>query len=339
MDDITLTRTLQRRGLLRGGAASLALAALGSRMPEALAQGADYPNRPIRLVVGFPPGQSTDVIARAYAVALQNILKNPVYVDNKPGANGILAAQTVKAAEPDGYTLLAGTSGQLVINPALYSKLPYSATTDFVPVAPLARGRAFLVVNNSLPVHSLQELLAYGKAHPGKLSFGSGGQGITSHLAMEMLKTATGLDATHVPYKGSPAALNGLMAGDVQLMFDTGGSLLPLVDSGKVRCIAVSTLDRYPPLPNVPTVAEQGAPGFQVYAWNAVLAPLKTQQAVVQKLNAAFLEASRTDTVMTPVRAAAHDALVMDLPTLSRFMETETQRWGRTAAAAGIKPE
>ncbi len=330
----------RRRGLLRGAAAFLALPTLTLPSQPAAAEAvATYPSHPIRLVVGFPPGQSTDVIARAYAAALQPILKTPVFVDNKAGANGILAAQTVKAAEPDGYTLLFGTSGQLAINPALYARLPYSASADFVPVAPIARGRLFLVVNNDLPVHSLKDLLAYAKAHPGKLSFGSGGQGITSHLAMEMLKSATGLDAAHVPYKGSPAALNGLMAGDVQLLFDSGGSLLPLVDGGKVRAIAVSTLDRYPQLPQLQTVAEQGPPGFQVYAWNAVLAPLKTPAAIVHKLNAAFIEASKTGTVTAPVRAAAHDALQMDLPELARFIRTETERWGRTAAAAGIKPE
>ncbi|MGJ7500321.1 Bug family tripartite tricarboxylate transporter substrate binding protein [Variovorax sp. RHLX14] len=298
-----------------------------------------YPSRPIRLVVGFPPGQSSDVIARAYAAALQPILKAAIYIDNKPGANGILAAQTVKSAEPDGYTLLFGTSGQLAINPALYAKLPYSPSTDFVPVAPIARGRLFLVVNNDLPVSSLKELVAYSKANPGKLSFGSGGTGITSHLAMEMLKSATGLNAVHVPYKGSPAALAGLMGGDVQLMFDSGGSLLPLVASGKVKALAVSTKDRYPALPNLQTVQEQGAPGFEAYAWNAVLAPARTPEAIVRKLNAAFLEASRSEMVTAPVATAAHDALQMDLPQLGEFMRAETVRWGKSAAAAGVKPE
>jgi tripartite-type tricarboxylate transporter receptor subunit TctC len=332
-----------RHPFFRGAGALLALlpALLLTPAAPALAQGnaATFPEHPIRMVVGFPPGQSTDVIARAYAASLQQILKIAIVVDNKPGANGILAAQLVKAADPDGYTLLAGTSGQLAINPALYAKLPYSTLTDFVAVAPLARGRLFLVVNNDLPVSSLKELLAYSKAHPGKLSFGSGGNGITSHLAMETLKLATGLDATHIPYKGAPAALSGLMGGDVQLLFDSGGSLLPLLASGKIKAIAVSTKDRYPPLPNLQTVAEQGPADFEVYAWNAVLAPAKTPPAIVKKLYAAFVEATKTEQVISTVKAAAHDPLQMDLTQLTQFMRADTVRWQKAVSAAGLKPE
>ncbi|MDB5821504.1 MAG: hypothetical protein JWR21_208 [Herminiimonas sp.] len=331
-----------RRSFIGATAKALLLTPLILVATLSFAQGnaaSDFPSHPIRLVGGFAAGQSSDVIARAYAAALQRILKTAVIVDNKPGANGVLAAQSAKAAEPDGYTLLFGTSGQLVINPALYAKLPYSTSDDFVPVAPIARGRLFLVVNKDFPASSLKELLAYSKANPGKLSFGSGGRGITSHLAMEILKSATGLDASHVPYKGATPALNGLMAGDVQVLFDSGGSLLPLVNSGKLKAIAVSTKDRYPPLPKVETVAEQGVPGFEIYAWNAVLAPAKTPPAVVNRLNAAFVEASKSEVVTMAVRAAAHDALQMDLPQLSQFMKSETARWAQAAAAAGVKPE
>lgn len=326
----------------RGFVNLAAMAALFLTALPVLAQGAApvaFPEHPIRLVVGFPPGQTSDEIARAYAAALQEILKTPVFVENKSGANGILAAQAVKAAQPNGYTLLFGTSGQLVINPALYASLPYSTSADFEAVAPIARGRLFLVVNNKLPVTSLKDLVAYSKAHPGKLSFGSGGVGITSHLAMEMLKSAVGLDATHVPYKGSPAALNGLIAGDVQLMFDSGGSLLPLVNSGRIKALAVSTKDRYPGLPNLPTVAEEAVPGFEVYAWNAVFAPKGTPESIIKKLNAAFLQASKTDVVTTRLKAAAHDTLEMDLSQLNQFVRSETLRWKQAAKAAGIKPE
>ncbi|WP_256988532.1 Bug family tripartite tricarboxylate transporter substrate binding protein [Bordetella genomosp. 9] len=327
-----------RRAFLQAAAAALALPA--AQLLPGLARAADnWPARPIRFVVGFPPGQTTDVIARAYAAALQQSLGTPIIVDNKAGANGIVAAQFVKAAEPDGYTLLFGTSGQMVINPSLYAHLSYDTAKDFVPVAPIARGRLFLVVNNDLPVRTLPELLAYAKAHPGQLRFGSGGIGITSHLAMEMLKSATGLDAFHVPYKGSPAALNGLIGGEVQTLFDSGGSLLPLVKAGKMRAIAVSTLDRDPGLPNVPTVAEQGVPGFQVYAWNAVLAPLGTPAPIVQKLTGAFGQAASSKVVESSLAAAAHDPLPVKAADLGQFIRTETARWHDAVAAAGIKPE
>lgn len=328
----------RRRAFLQLAAAAIALPAQ-QLLPQYAAAADNYPSRPIRFVVGFPPGQTTDVIARAYAAAMQGILKTPIIVDNKAGANGIVAAQVVKAAEPDGYTLLFGTSGQMVINPALYAKLSYDTVQDFVPVAPIARGRLFLVVNNDLPVHSLKDLLAYAKAHPGQLRFGSGGIGITSHLAMEMLKSATGLDAYHVPYKGSPAALNGLIGGEVQILFDSGGSLLPLVNAGKMRAIAVSTLDRYPELAQLPTVAEQGVPGFQVYAWNAVLAPRGTPAAIVDKLQAAFAEAGQTKVVQASLKAAAHDLLPVNAADLGKFIQTETARWHQAVTAAGIKPE
>jgi tripartite-type tricarboxylate transporter receptor subunit TctC len=328
----------RRRAFLQAAAAALALPAL-QLLPGRAAAAENWPSRPIRFVVGFPPGQTTDVIARAYAAVMQGILGTPIIVDNKAGANGIVAAQVVKAAEPDGYTLLFGTSGQMVINPGLYAHLSYDTTRDFVPVAPIARGRLFLVVNNDLPVHTLQELLAYAKAHPGKLRYGSGGIGITSHLAMEMLKSATGLDAYHVPYKGSPAALNGLIAGEVQILFDSGGSLLPLVSAGRMRAIAVSTLDRYPGLPQLPTVAEQGVADFQVYAWNAVLAPRETPAPIVGKLAAAFARAGQTGTVQASLNAAAHDLLPVSAADLGPFIQTETHRWRQAVMAAGIKPE
>ncbi|OZI37552.1 hypothetical protein CAL29_03860 [Bordetella genomosp. 10] len=330
-----------RRRLLRRAAGAMLLPALpmAAGMSGAARAAERFPARPIRMVVGFPPGQTSDVIARAYAAALQEILKTPVIVDNKAGANGIVAAQFVKGAEPDGYTLLFGTSGQMVINPALYAHLSYDTAKDFAPVAPIARGRLFLVVNNDLPVHGLGDLLAYAKAHPGTLRFGSGGIGITSHLAMEMLKSATGLDAFHVPYKGSPAALNGLIGGDVQILFDSGGSLLPLVNAGKVRAIAVSTLDRYPAIPDLKTVAEQGVPDFQVYAWNAVLAPRGTPAPVVNTLAAAFTQAGHRGVVTQSLAAAAHDLLPVEPGALNRFIQTETLRWRQAVDAAGIKPE
>ncbi len=322
------------RRVLLGAAAATAATAFA---PHVLA--ADYPQRPIRIVVGYPPGQTVDVTARAYAEALQRILNNPVFVDNKAGANGILGAQAVKSAEADGYTLLFGTSGQMAINPWLYAKLPYDTLKDFVPVAAGATGRSYLVVNNDLPVRSLKELVAYTKAHPGKVSYGSGGTGITAHLAMEILKADTGMDAMHVPYKGSPAAVTGLLAGDVQAMFDAGAVLTPLIKTGKVRVLAVSSKQRYAAMPEVPTVAEQGYPGFEVVAWTALFAPAGTPALVVEKLNAAMRAAAGQEAAMASVRAGGSDPQPMTVAQVHRFMQDEVAKWGRAANAAGLKPE
>lgn len=324
-----------RRTVLTGWAATLLAPLHAWAQPGTGA----YPQRQIRIVVGYPPGQTVDVTARAFAAALQQSLGQSVFVDNKPGANGILGAQIVKAAEADGYTLLFGTSGQMAINPALYARLPYDTLKDFVPVGMGASGRSYLVVNNDLPVRTLPELVAYSKAHPGKLSYGSGGTGITAHLAMEILKSDTGLDALHVPYKGSPPAVTGLLAGDVQAMFDAGAVLMPLIKTGKVRVLAVSSKERYAALPQVPTVAEQGYPGFDVVAWTAMFAPAATPPAILEKLNAALQNATRQDALMAPIRAGGSDPQRMSLAQVQQFLPSEVSKWARAANTAGVKAE
>lgn len=324
-------RSLSRRNFLGGAAAACAL-------PSVLAQ-EPWPQRPIRIVVGYPAGQTVDVTARAYAAALQRLLGQGVFVDNKPGANGILGAQVVKGAEADGYTLLMGTSGQMAINPAIYAKLPYATTTDFVPVASGANGRLYLVVNKDLPVSSVKELIAWAKAHPGKLNYGSGGAGITAHLAMEALKSETGMEALHVPYKGSPGAVNGLLAGEVQAMFDAGALLVPLIKAGKVKILAVSSKERFAEMPTVPTVAEQGFPGFEITSWTALFAPAATPGPVVEKLNAAMRAASRDAAAMTSIRAGGSEPGQLNVEQMRQFIATEMRRWAHAAASAGVKPE
>lgn len=329
---------LHRRSVLRASALALALPAmLTQAQPDA--NPTRFPQRVIRLVVGYPPGQTVDITARAYAAALQKTLGRAVFVDNKPGANGIIAAQTVKSAEPDGYTLLFGTSGQLAINPAIYAKLPYDTGKDFVPVALGAEGRLYLVVNKDLPVSTLAELVAYAKARPGKLTFGSGGTGITAHLAMEILKSDTGMDILHIPYKGSPAALTGLLSNDVQLMFDAGTLVLPQIQGGKIKVLAVSSKTRYAQLPKVPTVAEQGYPGFEVVSWSALMAPAGTPAVIVEKLNAAMQLASKDTAAMVPVRAGGSEPRPIGVAEFGRFVQLETVKWAKAAHSAGVKPE
>lgn len=327
-----MNKGLTRREMLVG------LAAASAGFGEARAQG-PWPQRQIRLVVGYPAGQTVDVTARAYADAIGRTLGQAVFVDNKAGANGIIGAQAVKSAEADGYTLLMGTSGQMAINPAIYAKLPYDTNRDFVPVASGANGRLYLVVNRDFPANDLKQLIAWAKAHPGKLTYGSGGAGITAHLAMEMLKSETGMEALHVPYKGSPAAVTGLLAGDVQAMFDAGALLVPLIKSGKVKALAVSSKIRYDEMPKLSTVAEQGFPDFEITSWTALFAPAGTPPAIVERLNAAMRAASNDTAAMTSIRAAGSEPGHLDVVQMRAFMVAETARWKKAADAAGVKAE
>jgi len=245
-----------------------AVLAAGPLLP-AHAQDATYPNRPIRLVVGFPAGQSLDIGARAIAIRLTTELGQSVIVDNKPGATGIIAHEFVKAAVPDGYTLLMASGATLAINPGLYRKLPYDPIKDYTPIVLVNSSPMYLVTSPSVPVQNVQEMLAYVRARPGQLAYASGGSGLTQHIAMEMLKKDAALDILHVPYKGSPAAVTDLIAGRVQFAFDSAPSILPHADSGRVRLLGISSLTRSSRRPDVMTIAEQGVPGFQALTWAA----------------------------------------------------------------------
>ncbi|MBW6399296.1 tripartite tricarboxylate transporter substrate binding protein [Roseomonas sp. HJA6] len=330
-----MTQASSRRATL------LAAAALSLPLPlraQSSAAGS-FPSRPVRIVVGYPPGQTVDITARAYGAALQQAWGKPVVIDNRSGANGILGAQAVKEAAADGHTLLFGTSGQLAINPAIYANLPYSPLTDFVPVAIGAVGRLYLVANKSLPVTNLVELVALARAEPGKLAYGSGGNGITAHLAMEILKGATGMDILHVPYRGSPAALTALLAGEVQLMFDAGALVLPQIREGNIHALAVSSAERFAGLPEVPTVAEQGLPGFAVMTWSALAAPAGTPAPVVDLINAAMQEAGRSEAVASAIRAGGSEPRQLSPEAFGAFWRHEVALWSAAAARAGVRPE
>ena len=326
-----------RRRFLGQCAAAVTTASL---MPSfAWAQGDSYPSRPIRIVVGYPPGQTVDTGARALSIALTEILGKPVFVDNKAGANGILGAQDVRNAAPDGYTLLLGTSGQLAINPSIYAKPGYDPVKDFAPVMLNGVGRLYVVVPAASPFNTLADLVAYAKAHPGKLNYGSGGRGITANLAMEMLKKAAGADIVHVPYKGSSAALTDLIGSQIDVMMDAGGLVLPQVRQGKLKVLGVSSKGRYKELPQVPTIAEQGYPGFEVASWTAVLAPAATPPAVVEKLNKALLQAQRRPDVIRSAETSGSELEGGSPEQLKAFLVAENRKWGEAARAAGVTPE
>lgn len=328
--------SITRRLLLRytGAAAAATLCS-----PLALAQGDSFPSKPIRIVVGYPPGQTVDSSARALAIALSDILGKPVYVENKAGANGILGAQEVKQAAPDGHTLLLGTSGQLAINPAIYSKPGYAPLKDFEPVVLNGVGRLYLVVPAASPFSSMPALVQYAKANPGKLTYGSGGRGITANLAMELLKKAAGMDILHVPYKGSSAALTDLIGGQIDVMMDAGGLVLPQVRQGKLKVLAVSSAARYKELPQVPTVAEQGYPGFEVASWTALVAPAGTPAHVVDLLNKASLKAQARPDVIKASAITGSELSGSSAQQLKEFLVTENRKWAEAAQAAGVTPE
>ena len=241
------------------GALSAAFAIGASAQP--------YPTKPIRIVVPFPAGGTTDVLARAAAQKLTETLGQPAVVDNRPGAGGNIGAELVAKSAPDGYTLLMGTVGTHAINPSLYPKMPYDHLRDFAPVILVAGVPNVLVINPSLPVNSVQELIAYAKANPGKLNFASSGNGTSIHLSAELFKTMAGVQMAHIPYKGSAPALQDLAGGQVQLMFDNLPSALALIRAGRLKALAVTSKERAPALPDVPTIAESGLPGFEASSW------------------------------------------------------------------------
>jgi tripartite-type tricarboxylate transporter receptor subunit TctC len=245
-----------------------------------------YPSKPIRLVVPFPPGGSLDVVARAIGQKLTEAWGQPVVIDNRPGAGGNIGADLVAKSAPDGYTILEGALSTHAVNVSLYSKMPYDPVKDFAPITLVAITPNVLVVNPSFPVNSVPELIAYAKAHPGKLSFGSGSNGSAGHLAGELFKSEAGVDMVHVPYKGGAPALQALLAGDTQLMFDNLANSTPQLKAGKLKALAVTTAKRSALAPELPTLAETGLPGFDIYTWWGFMAPAGTPKEIVAKWNA-----------------------------------------------------
>lgn len=272
---------------LIGAAVLAALAA-----PHAYAQGsaANYPDKPLRLVVPFPPGGGNDILARTLGQRLSEVVSQQVVVDNRGGAGGALGATIAAQANPDGYTLFLGSVGNLAQNPALKSDLPYNPVRDFAPASLVAVSSFMLAVHPGVPAKSVQDLIALAKASPGKLNYASAGTGSSLHMAGELFKYATATDMLHVPYKGTGPAMADLISGRVQLIFSTMPPVLPQVKTGKLRALGVTTIKRAAAAPDVPTIAESGVKGFDVSNWQGVLAPAKTPAPIIRKLNQDILK-------------------------------------------------
>lgn len=299
---------------------------------------AAYPERPITLVVGFPPGQSSDLIARLAAKKLQQALGQPVIVENKAGAAGIIGAVYVKNAKPDGYTLLLASSGPMAVNPGLYSNLAYNPLKDFEPISLLTTVPFFLAVNRDFPARSVSELVALAKAKPGTINYGSAGSGVTSHLAMELFKHAHEINMPHIPYKGSPAAVTDLIAGRVSVMIDNGAALLTHIQNGTIRALAVTTKSRVTSTPDIPTLQEAGTDNFEVLGWTGLVAPKGTPSAVLQALQKA-LEDSWKDApdVRSQLATLANEPAVMKPQAFGRYMSSEIEKWGLAVKLSGAK--
>ncbi len=323
------TPTLRRRGLTL---ALLATAAAGA-LPG-LAQAQAWPERPIRMVLPFPPGGPTDLVARVLAAKLAEQLGQQVLVDNKPGANGNIAGELVAKAPADGYTLLYNTSS-IALSTALYKKLPFDVRTDFAPVALTAVIPLVLAVHPSVPAKTLPEFLRHVKANAGKLSYGSAGNGNITHLGAYLLLQRHGLAVSHVPYKGSAPALIDLASGQTQFMTDTVNSALPFIKDGRLRAIAVTSAERSFVLPDVPTVAEQGVKGFEVGAWQGLLVPAKTPAAVVQRLNAEVNKALQATDVKARLAVQGALPLGSTANAYGAYIQSEIARWTQVARDTG----
>jgi tripartite-type tricarboxylate transporter receptor subunit TctC len=302
----------------------------------AAAQADDFPNKAIRIVVPFPPGGATDAAARLVAMKMSERWGQPVLVDNRAGAGGNVGSDIVAKAPPDGYTLVMGVTGSHAINTSLYSKMPYDPVTDFVAISQVAVVPNVLVVHPSVPVHNLAELVALAKREPGKLNYASLGNGTAAHLGMEMLKSAAGVDITHVPYKGSAPAVSDLLAGQVQMMVDGLPSALPHIKAGKLRAIALTSLHRAPSLPDLPTIAEK-YPGFYADAWSGLFAPKGTPQAVVDKLSAEVQRILKLPEVREKLAALGAEPVGSTQAEFAAHVKREIDKWAKVVKTSGAK--
>lgn len=303
------------------------------------AQAQTYPNKPIRLIVPFAPGGSSSIVARAFSTEMSKGLGQQFVVENKPGAGGNIAMEEVAKADPDGYTLVIGHVGTLAMNPYMYEKLPYDANKDFRPVSLFAKVPTIFVVHESVPAKNLREFVALAKKEPGKLNYGSAGNGSAGHLAIEYLKLVSGMDIQHVPYKGTGPNLIDLVAGRTQFSAAGTPPFMPHVKSGKLRVVAVGTTKRLPILPDVGTVAEQGYPGFETSQWYGLNAPAKTPDAIVNRLAAESAKAARSEAVEKQLEPDSAEAVGSTPQEFTDYIGKEQARWKEVVQKAHVKAD
>jgi tripartite-type tricarboxylate transporter receptor subunit TctC len=312
----------------------LAIAATIGALPS---KADDYPSRPVRIIVPFGAGGPTDVYTRAIAEELRKALHQTFVMENKPGAGTTIGTDYVAKAAPDGYTLLM-VSGTQTVNETLYTKKPYHLMHDLVPIAPLIDSDLVLVVHPSVPAMSVKELLALARAKPGTLNFGSSGPGSNYHMAAELLKHLTGINIVHVPYKGSTGMRTDILSGQIQMLFDSVPTMAPLIKAGKVRALGTSGVTRSPILPDVPTIAEAGVPGFQATLWVGFMAPAGTPQPIVDKLNAEITKIVSRPDIKAAWQKQGAEPVTLTQPQFKAFMDAQIAKWADVIKANDIKP-
>ena len=304
---------------------------------SALAQTSDnYPNRSITMVVAFPAAGTTDILARLIGQKLTEKFKQTVVIENRPGAGGNIGTAYVAKAAPDGYTIMMGTIGTQSINPSLYKKMPYDAAKDFVPITRAAMVPNLLVVNKDAPFNTLPEMLSYEKANPGKLTYGSSGNGTTLHLSGELFNLMAGSKITHIPYKGSTPAVADLMGGQISMIFDNMPSVIQQVKSGRLKALAVTSAQRNSQLPEIPTIQEIGVAGYEVWSWFGLLAPAATPKPIVDKLNATIVEIIKQPDVQAKIIELGAVPVPETSAEFGAFIAAETLKWAKVIKGANI---
>ena len=325
------------RGLSRMVVLGGLVAVMLSAQVTSVAQTASsFPNQPIRMVVPYPPGGPTDITARVVAAEMSKTIGQNIVIDNRPGASGMIGSEMVTKATPDGYTLLANASIH-VINPSVYPDMRFDAIKDFTPITQLAQVPLVLVVPANSPIKSVKDLVEYAKANPGKVNFGSAGSASAQHLAGESFKIAAGIQMQHIPYKGSAPALTDLAGGQLQLMFDSMPSATPMINSGKLRAIAVTTTTRAKARPDLPTIAESGFPGFDISTWYAYWAPKGTPADVVEKLAASAAQALKNPEVIAKYEAMGAEPVGSTPAQFAAYVESEAKKWSDIVKKSGAK--
>ncbi|MSQ72167.1 MAG: tripartite tricarboxylate transporter substrate binding protein [Betaproteobacteria bacterium] len=325
-----------RTALLLSRAASIGVALCAAAFaPHATAQA--YPAKPARIIVPFAAGGSSDVMARTVGKQLAEQMGAQFVVENRPGAGGNIALEGVAKSAGDGYTLLFGTIGTNGISPALFRNLPFDPVKDLAPISMLHQHPNVVVVNSALPINSVQELIGYAKANPGKLTFASAGNGSVSHLAGELLKSIAGIQLVHVPYKGGGAALPDLLAGNVSMMIETPANAISMIKSGKLRALAVTGAARWPSFPDLPTMMEAGVPGYQVDSWTGLFAPATTPRAIIERLQAELVKAARDPGYRQAMLAMGAESVSTTPDEFRAFLQGEVAKWGKAIQASGAK--
>ena len=312
------------------------LFALALLLP-ALAFGQGFPSKPLRMVVPFTPAGAVDIASRATAHEMERILRQPVVVENKPGAGGNLGVQDVARSAPDGYSMVMSTSGIQAINPALYAKMPLDVNKELTPVAPIVSLNNVLVVHPSVPARSVKEVIALAKKEPGKLTYASSGNGTSIHMSGAMFTQFTGTDIVHIPYKGSAPAVTDLLAGQTNMMFDNIPSSLPHIKSGKLIAIATTGAKRDPALPDLPTIGESGVKGYESGVWFGLMVPAATPKEVITKLNAAAVQAAKSPEFVKRMTDLGYNIIAGSPQDMAHMLETEIKRWAPIVKASGAK--